>query len=212
MLKENFTAKEILKTSPIIAVISIEKLEDALPLAYALNKGGVNVLEITLRTKVALKAIEVISTNFKEVIVGAGTVLCEEDLENIIDAGAKFAISPGSTPSLLKKAKELDFPLIPGVATASEIMNAMEFGYKEFKLFPAISTGGIDTLKSFGGPFKDISFCPTGGINEENFTKFLELKNVLCVGGSWVADKKLIKEKNFVKITEIAKRSLSKLL
>ncbi len=211
MLKENFTANEILKISPVIAVISIEKLEDALPLAYALHKGGINLLEITLRTKIALKAIEIISTNFKEVVVGAGTVLCEEDLENVIDAGAKFAISPGSTSSLLKKAKELNFPLIPGVATATEIMSAMEFGYKEFKLFPAMSAGGIDTLKSFQGPFKNISFCPTGGINEENFTKFLELKNVLCVGGSWVADKKSIKEKNFTKITEIAKRSLSKL-
>ncbi len=205
------SAKNILETSPIVAVITVENAKDALPLAKALVEGGVNALEITLRTKEALKAIDLISKNIDDCIVGVGTVLCEEDLLNSIEHGAKFAISPGFTPSLLKKAKDLNFALIPGVATASEIMTAMQYGYKEFKLFPATVVGGVKMLKSLNAPFKDIKFCPTGGINEENFLEFLELENVLCVGGSWVADKELIRKKDFSQIREIAKRSILKI-
>ena len=209
MLKENYNIEDVMRVSPIVPVIALEKADEGVDLANALIEGGINVLEITLRTKEAMRAINIISKEVKNAVVGAGTVLNEDDLKAVVRAGAKFAISPGATPKLLKTAKEMNFPLLPGVATATEIMNAMSFGYKHFKLFPSSVAGGVDALKSFEGPFKDIKFCPTGGINEDNFRSFLKLNNVLCVGGSWVAPKELIKSKDYKAITEIVKRSLN---
>ena len=200
-----------MQLSPIIPVIAINCADEAPELARALMAGGINVLEITLRTPAALDAIESIAAGEKDAVVGAGTVLSGDDLRRVRDAGAKFAISPGLTPSLLEAAKDMDFPLLPGVATASEIMTGLEYGYDRFKLFPAVSAGGVAALKSFAGPFHSVKFCPTGGVNAANAGDFLHLENVLCVGGSWVAPKKLVDAKAYEEITAITRASLNAL-
>lgn len=211
MQNQVLTPQEIMTTSPVIPVIEITDLSQSVDLAHALIAGGINVLEITLRTPEALDAIKLIAKEVPDAVVGAGTVLNRDDLSKVRDAGASFAISPGCTAPLLKFSKEIEFPLIPGVASGSEIMAAMDLGYTHFKLFPATSVGGIPLLKSFGGPFQDVFFCPTGGVNENNFQDFLALKNVLCVGGSWVAPADLTKSRDFDKITELSASALSKL-
>lgn len=211
MTNNALTPQEIMTASPVIPVIEITDVSQALDLANALIAGGINVLEITLRTPQALDAIELIAKEIPEAIVGAGTVLNRDDLSKVRDAGASFAISPGCTNRLLTFAKEIEFPLIPGVATGSEIMNGLTLGYTHFKLFPATSVGGIPLLKSFSGPFQDVFFCPTGGVSENNFQDFLALKNVLCVGGSWVAPADLTQSGDFDKITELSASALSKL-
>jgi 2-dehydro-3-deoxyphosphogluconate aldolase / (4S)-4-hydroxy-2-oxoglutarate aldolase len=208
MSQYNLSPREIMTASPVIPVIAIEEAHKAIDLAHALINGGVKVLEITLRTSAAIEAIKQIAKNIPDAIVGAGTVLNIKDLHRVIDAGAKFAISPGSTEKLLSEALELDFPLLPGVATASEIMMGQDLGYNYFKLFPAMSAGGINALKSFSGPFPQAMFCPTGGISEQNFLDFLKLTNVLCIGGSWIAPDKLIKEGNFEEITRLASTAI----
>ena len=202
---------EIMTLSPIIPVIEIEDINQSIDLAHALIAGGINVLEITLRTEAALGAIKLLAKEVPEAHVGAGTVLNPDDLAKVRDAGATFAISPGCTDRLLNSAKEMGFPLLPGVTTGSEIMQGMDLGYTHFKLFPATSVGGIPLLKSFGGPFQDAKFCPTGGINADNYLDFLALDNVLCAGGSWVAPTKLVKSGDFKRITEITASALAKL-
>ena len=172
--------------------------------------GGINVLEITLRTEAALGAIELLAKEVPTAVIGAGTVLNPDDLAKVRDAGASFAISPGCTNSLLQNATDMHFPLIPGVSTGSEVMNGLDLGYTHFKLFPATSVGGIPLLKSFSGPFQKAKFCPTGGINEGNYLDFLALKNVLCVGGSWVAPGDLTRSGYFEKITELSASALAK--
>ena len=211
MVTKSYTATEVMEISPIIPVIAINDANEAVNLAHALMAGGINILEITLRTPAALKAIESIAAQSSDAVVGAGTVLNIDDLKRVRDAGAKFAISPGSTPTLLEAAKKMEFTLLPGVATASEIMMGLEHGYDRFKLFPAMSAGGVTALKSFGGPFQYVKFCPTGGINATNADDFLSLKNVLCVGGSWVAPQKLIDAMAYDEITAITKASLQAL-
>lgn len=211
MVTKHYTPTEVMQLSPVIPVIAINDADEALNLAHALMAGGINVLEITLRTPAALKAIENIASHNSDAVVGAGTVLNAEDLKRVCDAGAKFAISPGMTPSLLEAAKKMDFTLLPGVATASDIMMGLEFGYDRFKLFPAVTAGGMGALKSFGGPFQSVKFCPTGGINAANADDFLSLQNVLCVGGSWVAPQKLIDAGAYEEITAITKASLKAL-
>lgn len=205
------TPQEIMTTSPIIPVIEIDEVSQAIDLANALMAGGIRVLEVTLRTDAALDAIKLLAKEVPEAIVGAGTVLNPTDLVKVRDAGASFAISPGCSDPLLTRAKHINFPLIPGLVTGSEIMNGLDLGYTHFKLFPATSVGGIPLLKSFSGPFQQAKFCPTGGINEDNYLDFLALDNVLCAGGSWVAPKKLVNAGDFDKITEITKSALSKL-
>jgi len=212
MKNKLLTPQQILSLSPIIPVIEIEDLSQSIDLANALITGGINVLEITLRTSAAIDAISLIAKEVPSVIIGAGTVLNSTDLEKVRNAGASFAISPGCTNSLLKHAKEINFPLIPGVSTGSEVMKGLDLGYTHFKLFPATSVGGIPLLKSFSGPFQQAKFCPTGGINEENYLDFLSLDNVLCIGGSWVASNKLITQGDFNKITEITRSSLAKII
>lgn len=197
--------------SPIIPVIEIDDVSQSIDLANALIAGGINVLEITLRTAAAIDAISLLAKEVPTAVVGAGTVLNPDDLARVRDAGASFAISPGCTDSLLKSAKEFNFPLIPGVSTGSEIMNGLDLGYTHFKLFPATSVGGISLLKSFSGPFQQAKFCPTGGINEDNYLDFLALDNVLCAGGSWVAPTQLVRSGDFNKITEITESALAKL-
>ena len=152
----------------------------------ALINGNLKVVEITLRTDCALKAIEIVSKKFPSLKIGAGTVLSNEDLNSVKDAGAKFAVSPGSTISLATHALEKEFPFLPGVSNSSDIMNLMNLDYKFFKFFPAQAAGGLEYLKSLSGPFPEILFCPTGGINQNNAHEWLSQKNVICVGGSWI--------------------------
>lgn len=204
-------AKEVLEISKIIPVITIYDLKTSVDLAKALLDGGIRILEITLRTNNAIEAIKLIANEVPQVIVGAGTILNFKMLEEVKNAGAKFAISPGLNSIFAKEAQNIDITLIPGVATASEVMLALEFGYKNLKFFPAESAGGITMLKSLAAPFSGVKFCPTGGINLDNMQNYLNLNNVLCVGGSWLSPKELILEKQWSKITQIAKQSLEKI-
>ncbi|WP_299875023.1 bifunctional 4-hydroxy-2-oxoglutarate aldolase/2-dehydro-3-deoxy-phosphogluconate aldolase [uncultured Cocleimonas sp.] len=211
MSNNSLSPQEIMSLSPIIPVIEIDDVSQSINLANALIAGGINVLEITLRTAAAIDAISLLAKEVPSAVVGAGTVLNPTDLAKVRDAGASFAISPGCTDSLLQSAKDINFPLIPGVSTGSEIMNGLDLGYTHFKLFPATSVGGIPLLKSFSGPFQQAKFCPTGGINEDNYLDFLALDNVLCAGGSWVVPTQLVRSGDFNKITEITASALAKL-
>ncbi len=202
---KRYTAEDVMCAGPVIPVIALDRIEDALPLAEALLAGGIRVLEITLRTDAALASIEKIAVHLPEAIVGAGTVVQREDLRKVEAAGAQFAISPGVTPDLLEGMKDVSIPLLPGVASASEIMLGMSYGLAHFKLFPAMVAGGIDALKAFGGPFAHVRFCPTGGIDQKNYRDFLALENVLCVGGSWLAPNDLIARGELDRITELAR-------
>jgi len=208
MSSKQLTPAEIMSLSPIIPVIVIDDVNQSIELAHALIDGGINVLEITLRTDDALDAISLLAKEVPEAHIGAGTVLNTSDLNRVRDAGATFALSPGSSKALLEGANNLNFPLIPGVATGSEIMQGMELGYTHFKLFPATSVGGIPLLKSFAGPYQQARFCPTGGINENNYLDFLALENVLCVGGSWIVPKSSMSAGNFGAITEITSSAI----
>ena len=178
--------KSILTMSPVMPVLVINKVDKVEHLFEALIKGNLKVVEITLRTSCALKVIEIASKKFPSLMVGAGTVLNEKDLQDIKSAGASFAVSPGSTISLATKALDMKFPFLPGIANSSDIMNLISLGYKSFKFFPAEAAGGVNYIKSLNGPFPDIVFCPTGGVNQENATEWLKQNNVICVGGSWI--------------------------
>ena len=203
MSNQQLTPAQIMSLSPVIPVIEIDDVTKAIDLAHALIAGGINVIEITLRTEAALEAIRILAKEVPEAHVGAGTLLNTIDLSRVRDSGAAFALSPGSSTSLLQRANHINFPLIPGISTGSEIMQGMDLGYTHFKLFPATSVGGIPLLKSFGGPFQEARFCPTGGINEDNYLDFLALDNVLCVGGSWIVPKSAMNTGNFDEITKI---------
>jgi 2-dehydro-3-deoxyphosphogluconate aldolase/(4S)-4-hydroxy-2-oxoglutarate aldolase len=183
----------------------IQNLDDAVPLAKALVAGGIRVLEITLRTAVAMEAIKLISQEVPDAIVGAGTILTPEQLQAAEEAGAVFAISPGLTPTLLAAAVKGNIALIPGIATLSELMQGMEYGLDHFKFFPAEAAGGIPMLKAIAGPIPQVTFCPTGGISPDNYQAYLQLSNVACVGGSWLAPADAVKAKNWAKVTELAK-------
>jgi 2-dehydro-3-deoxyphosphogluconate aldolase/(4S)-4-hydroxy-2-oxoglutarate aldolase len=181
------TLDEILSTGPVMPVIVLKRLEDAVPLARALVAGGVRVLEVTLRTPVALAAIDAIRKQVPEAIVGAGTVTRASEFEQAVAAGATFAVSPGLTSGLIAAARSSSIPLLPGVMTPSEAMVARDAGFTRLKLFPAQQAGGIGMLKAMGGPFPDLKFCPTGGITPETAADYLRLSNVICIGGSWLA-------------------------
>jgi 2-dehydro-3-deoxyphosphogluconate aldolase/(4S)-4-hydroxy-2-oxoglutarate aldolase len=202
------TPREILAVSPIVPVVAIQRAEDAAPLARALLDGGVGIIEITLRTPAALDAIRAVSIEVPEMVVGAGTVLGPLQFEASLDAGSQFVITPGCTPDLLGLAQQVSIPLIPGVATASEIMTAMTAGLDTFKLFPAQIAGGITALKAFSGPFKEVRFCPTGGINAQNMAEYLTLQNVLCVGGSWLTPTEAIDAGDFAQVTRLCEMAL----
>jgi len=200
---------KILKNGPVIPVIVIEHIDHAVPLARALLAGGIKVLEITLRSKVAVEAIRRVSKEVPLAIVGAGTVATPEDLQAVTEAGALFAISPGLTPTLLTAANEGSISLIPGISTPSELMAGMERGYTEFKFFPAGAAGGVSMLKSISGPFPQITFCPTGGISSINFNDYLALDNVACVGGSWIVPTNCVKQKDWQSITALARDAVA---
>ncbi|GAA9999536.1 bifunctional 4-hydroxy-2-oxoglutarate aldolase/2-dehydro-3-deoxy-phosphogluconate aldolase [Helicobacter pylori] len=200
---------DVLQISPIIPVVVIENIKDAVPLAQSLAEGGIHIIEVTLRSSCALEAIELIAKNVPKMRVGAGTILNPTQLEQAQNRGAEFLISPGLTIKLLEYAKKKDMPLIPGVSSNSEVMQALELGYSALKFFPAEYCGGVKLLNAFNGPFKGVKFCPTGGISADNMHSYLNLENVLCVGGSWLTPKNLIQNKEWDKITEICKRSLA---
>ncbi len=200
---------EVLQISPIVPVVVIENIKDAVPLAQSLIEGGIHIIEVTLRSSCALEAIELIAKNVPKMRVGVGTILNPTQLEQAQNRGAEFLISPGLTIKLLEYAKKKDMPLIPGVSSSSEVMQALELGYSALKFFPAEYCGGVKLLNAFNGPFKGVKFCPTGGISADNMHSYLNLENVLCVGGSWLTPKNLIQNKEWDKITEICKRSLA---
>jgi 2-dehydro-3-deoxyphosphogluconate aldolase / (4S)-4-hydroxy-2-oxoglutarate aldolase len=202
------SAQEILNNGPVVPVMVIKKLEHAVPLARALVKGGIKVLEVTLRTPVAIDAIRIISQEVPDAVVGAGTVISPDDLRAVEKAGAVFAISPGLTPELLEAANQGGIALIPGISSISELMTGLEKGYLNFKFFPAEAAGGVKMLQSIAGPFPNITFCPTGGINPENYKKYLALKNVACIGGSWLVPAEVIEQEDWDTITKLARAAL----
>jgi 2-dehydro-3-deoxyphosphogluconate aldolase/(4S)-4-hydroxy-2-oxoglutarate aldolase len=203
-------AEKVLAEGPVIPVIVIHRLEHAVPLASALVAGGVRVLEITLRTPVAVEAIRLISEGVPKAIVGAGTVINAEELKAVEQAGALFAISPGLTPELLEAANRGAIALIPGVSTISELMTGISRGYTHFKFFPAEAAGGVKTLKAFAGPFPAIKFCPTGGITPETCNDYLALANVMCVGGSWLVPSDAVENERWEEVTVLAKEAVQK--
>lgn len=195
---------DILKLSPVIPVLTIDNAETAVPLARALLAGGLRVLEVTLRTESALAAISAIAREIPEAVVGAGTVLNADDYKRACDTGVRFIVSPGLTDQIRDVVRKHTVPLLPGVVTASEIMRGLDAGLSHFKFFPAESSGGAAAVKAFAGPFAQVRFCPTGGITPDNARDYLALKNVSCVGGTWLAPKHLVDNKNWTAITELA--------
>lgn len=198
---------ELASHGPVIPVIVVDRLEDAVPMAKALVAGGVRVLEVTLRTAAGLPAIQAIARDVPEAVVGAGTVRNGEDVHAARAAGAKFIVSPGYTKEVGDACKSLGVALLPGVSTGSEIMMAADDGFTFLKLFPATAVGGIPLLKAFSGPFADIAFCPTGGVTVETAPQFLALPNVKVVGGSWLTPADAMKSGDWARITELAKQA-----
>jgi 2-dehydro-3-deoxyphosphogluconate aldolase/(4S)-4-hydroxy-2-oxoglutarate aldolase len=193
--------------APVIPVIVLTDAAHAVPLARALVAGGIRMLEVTLRTRAALACIEAIAREVPEAVAGAGTVRSAADAQAAVMAGARFAVSPGYTPAVGKACRELDLPLLPGVATASEIMAAQADGYTDLKFFPAMQAGGVAMLKAWQGPFGDVKFCPTGGITAVNAPDFLALANVVCVGGSWITPADAVASGDWARITQLAREA-----
>lgn len=189
--------------APIIPVIVVEDPAHAKPLATALVKGGLPVLEVTLRTPAALEVIAEMAT-VEGGVVGAGTLLTPKDVSAAVDAGAKFGVSPGATDTLLDAVEEADLPTLPGAATSSEVMRLLERGYTVQKFFPAEANGGAPALKAIGAPLPQVRFCPTGGVSMKNATDYLSLSNTLCCGGSWVAPKQMMIDGDWDGITKLA--------
>lgn len=198
------TLLSILKSQPVMPVLIIERIEDAVPLARALAAGGLKAIEVTLRTPVALDAIRAIAAESPDTLVGAGTILSPADYDAAVKAGSKFIVSPGATPALFAAAKASDVPFLPGTSSASEILAAREAGLKVVKFFPAEQAGGAPFLKAIFSPIADMKFCPTGGISLKNARDYLSLPNVVCVGGSWVAPKELVAAGDWAGITKLA--------
>lgn len=198
------TLLDIMRTSPVIPVIAIDNPDYAVPLAKALVAGGIRVLEVTLRTEHGLPAIRAMAEQVPDAIIGVGTLTQPDEFRAARDAGAVFGVSPGLTPTLVEAAKSSGLPLLPGVMTPSEVMSAREAGFRQLKLFPAVPAGGVGMLNAIAGPLPDVTFCPTGGISQETAAKFLECKNVACVGGSWLTPKEALKNGDWGVITELA--------
>ena len=195
---------DIFHNIPVIPVLSLNNFDDSIGVAKALINGGLNVLEVTLRTDYGLQAIRELKQAFPEAIIGAGTVTTPAQFENAVEAGADFILSPGHTMELLKLGSESDIPTIPGISTPSEAMLAMEFGFNRLKFFPAEALGGVNFLRSLNGPFPQLKFCPTGGITINNVSQYLSLSNVFCVGGTWLTPNKLIELKKWKDIQILA--------
>jgi 2-dehydro-3-deoxyphosphogluconate aldolase / (4S)-4-hydroxy-2-oxoglutarate aldolase len=198
----------LFEQATIIPVLTIERLEDAVPLARALVAGGVRTLEITLRTPVAIESAKAIIAHVPDAVVGIGTILNADDLARAEGIGARFGISPGATPDLLKAAAASALPFAPGIATASELMLGLSQGFNLVKFFPAEQSGGIKALRALAGPFPDVRFCPTGGIAEANAVSWLGEPNVVAVGGSWLCPAADIRSGNWAGITAICNRTI----
>lgn len=198
------TAAEVMEDAPVIPVIVLQDRAHAVPLARALVAGGIRMLEVTLRTPVALACIEAIAREVPEAVVGAGTVRSAADAQAAAMAGARFAVSPGYTHAVGRACHELGLALLPGVATGSEIMMAQEDGYTALKFFPAMQAGGPAMLKAWHGPFNDVKFCPTGGVTAQNAREFLALPNVACVGGSWLTPADALSAQDWARVTRLA--------
>lgn len=206
-MTKKLKAEDVLVLTPVLPVVVIEDAAQAAHLARTLLLAGVRSIEVTLRTPAALDAIRAIAADVPEIAIGAGTVLSEADLDAAIDAGARYALSPGGSSKLLKHAREAPIPFIPGVATASEIMRGLELGYTCFKFFPAEQLGGVAAVKALAGPLPQARFCPTGSITPEKAGAYLALPNVLCVGGSWIAPRDAIKAGDWAAIEYAAQQA-----
>ena len=198
------TARDVMQDAPVIPVIVLHDVAHAVPLARALLAGGIRMLEVTLRTPQALACMEAIAREVPQAVVGAGTVRSAADAQAAAMAGAQFAVSPGYTCAVGRACRELGLPLLPGVATGSEIMMAQEQGFTDLKFFPAMQAGGLAMLKAWSGPFGEVSFCPTGGVTLENAPDLLALPNVLCVGGSWLVPADALAQGDWGRITKLA--------
>ncbi|PIJ51449.1 keto-deoxy-phosphogluconate aldolase [Erwinia sp. OLTSP20] len=207
----NNSAEKILTTGPVVPVIVVNKLEHAVPMAQALVAGGIRVLEVTLRTPCALEAIKAIIKAVPDAIVGAGTVINVQQLQEVTRAGVQFMISPGISENLLKAATAGSVPLIPGISTVSELMLGLEYGLGEFKFFPAEANGGVKALQAIAGPFPQVRFCPTGGITVENYRDYLALNSVHCIGGSWLVPAAALESGDYARITRLAREALATL-
>lgn len=199
--------RELLANTTVLPVVTIDDADSAVPLANALLKGDIAAIEITLRTSAALDAIARVAKQVPGMLVGAGTVLSPKDLDACASAGAAFAVSPGATPTLLAAAKTSRIALLPGISTTSDIMLGLEYGLDFFKFFPAATSGGVDALKAFAGPFSQLRFCPTGGISLQTAPSYLALKNVACIGGSWITPTALIQKQDWNAITTLAREA-----
>ena len=204
---QQLTSRQVMQDAPVIPVIVLNDVAHAVPMAQALLAGGIRMLEITLRTPQALACMEAIARAVPEAVVGAGTVRSAADAQAAAMAGARFAVSPGYTPQVGRACKDLGLPLLPGVATGSEIMMAQEEGFAELKFFPAMQAGGMAILKAWSGPFGDVSFCPTGGVTPQNAPDLLALPNVLCVGGSWLVPADALAQGDWARITCLAREA-----
>ena len=198
------TALQVMQDSPVIPVIVLTDTSQAVQMARALVAGGIRMLEVTLRTPQALACIEAIARDVPEAVVGAGTVRSAADAQASAMAGARFFVSPGYTTALGQACRDVGLPLLPGVATGSEIMMAQNDGLNELKFFPAMQAGGVAMLKAWGGPFGEVRFCPTGGITAANALEFLALPNVVCVGGSWLTPPDALARGNWAQVTALA--------
>ncbi|HYG31701.1 MAG TPA: bifunctional 4-hydroxy-2-oxoglutarate aldolase/2-dehydro-3-deoxy-phosphogluconate aldolase [Methylophilaceae bacterium] len=198
---------ELATHGPVIPVIVIRHVEDAVPMAEAFLEGGIKVLEVTMRTPVALQCMEAIAKTVPDAIIGAGTVRSVADAKAARDVGCSFAVSPGYTSELGNACREMGLPLLPGVSTGSEVMMANADGYYFLKLFPAVAVGGINLLKGFSGPFGDVKFCPTGGLTVENAPQFLALPNVPVCGGTWLTPADALAAKQWHRITQLAQEA-----
>ena len=204
-LSGHLTALQVMQDAPVIPVIVLNDVVHAVPMARALVAGGIRMLEITLRTPQALACMEAITKEVPDAVVGAGTVRSAADAAAAAKAGARFAVSPGYTKTVGQACKDLGLPLLPGVATGSEIMMAQEDGYTELKFFPAMQAGGPAMLKAWSGPFFDVKFCPTGGVTSQNAADFLSLPNVACVGGSWLVPADALAQGDWARIEALAR-------
>lgn len=204
MAVEKLNALQVMGDAPVIPVIVLSDVAHAVPLARALVAGGIRMLEVTLRTPVALACIERIAKEVPEAVVGAGTVRSAADAQAAAAAGSRFAVSPGYTHNVGAACRDLGLPLLPGVATGAEIMTSQEDGYNELKFFPAMQAGGLAMLRAWQGPFGDVKFCPTGGVSAANAGEFLALANVICVGGSWLTPVDAVMQGDWARITQWA--------
>jgi 2-dehydro-3-deoxyphosphogluconate aldolase/(4S)-4-hydroxy-2-oxoglutarate aldolase len=206
-MPEPMNTLELASHGPVIPVIVLQHVEDAVPLAQALVEGGVRVLEVTMRTPVALRCIEEIARAVPQAIVGAGTVRSAADARAAQAAGARFAVSPGYTEAVGSACRDIALPLLPGVATASELMAAQDGGHHFVKFFPATAAGGLPMLKALSGPFPEVSFCPTGGITAQNAREFLALPQVKVCGGTWLTPQDAIQARDWARITRLAQET-----